>query len=100
MWAVTGAAGAAALAAGAAALAAGAAAEEARRGAATETKMQEFRQSFEKLHGFKIKSVWAAIEAAGAALAAGAAAFAAGAAAEEARRGAVPRSTPQESFSG
>ena len=31
-------------------------------------QMQEFRQSFEKLHGFKIKSVWAAMEGAGAAL--------------------------------
>ena len=56
-----------------------------RRGAATETNMQEFRYNFEKLHGFKIKSVWAAIEAAGAALGAGAGALAAGAAAEEAR---------------
>ena len=27
--------------------------------------MQEFRYNFEKLHGFKIKSVWTAIEAAG-----------------------------------
>ena len=53
-----------------------------------------------KLRGFKIKSAWTAIEAAGAALAAGAAAFAAGAAAEEARKGAAPCSTPQESFSG
>ena len=39
-----------------AALAAGAG-EKARRGAATETTVQEFRQNFEKSHGFNIKSV-------------------------------------------